>query len=226
MWRLYAKRLIALCHARYHKHAIHPWLINAWQASHSLYKQPWQKSKLLVVDIETTSLSPSDGEMVSIGWVVINNGKIQLNSAQHLYLKNMNTVGDSATIHQIRDCQLEKGLTSEQALCAFIQAATGHVLVFHHCPMDLRFLNSDSKKIFYAKLLLPVIDTLQLEKKYLDRTEQPIKNGDLTLANIRNRYHLPPYPAHNALTDAIATAELLLAQLAHKDNQLMIKHLI
>lgn len=30
------------------------------------------------------------------------------------------------------------------------------------------------------------------------------------------RYHLPPYHAHHALTDALATAELLQAQVAHR----------
>lgn len=226
MWRLRFKRLIATWLARHQQKSIHPWLLKAWQQSHHAEKQPWQQAKLLVVDIETTSLSPHDGEMVSIGWVAIDNAKIQLNSAQHLYLKNSNTVGDSATIHQIRDCQLENGITLEQALLALLQAATGHILVFHHCPMDLRFLNYYCQKILSAKLLMPVIDTLQLEKNYFDRIGKPIQNGDLTLASIRTRYHLPPAPAHNALTDAIATAELLLAQLAHKDSQLTIAKLL
>jgi DNA polymerase-3 subunit epsilon len=35
----------------------------------------------------------------------------------------------------------------------------------------------------------------------------------LTLAKCRERYHLPSYSNHNALSDAMATAELLLAQI-------------
>ena len=46
------------------------------------------------------------------------------------------------------------------------------------------------------------------------RREQPIRQGELTLAACRARYHLPDYRAHNALGDALATAELLLAHLA------------
>lgn len=226
MWRLRFKRFIAIWQARYQQQPIHPWLLKAWQQSRHADKQSWQHAKLLVVDIETTSLSPHGGEMVSIGWVAIHNAKIQLSSAQHLYLKNSNTVGDSATIHQIRDCQLENGISLEHALLALLQAATGHVLVFHHCPMDLRFLNYYCQKILSAPLFMPVIDTLQLEKIYFDRIGKPIQNGDLTLASIRIRYRLPPAPAHNALTDAIATAELLLAQLAHKDRQLNIAKLL
>ena len=37
----------------------------------------------------------------------------------------------------------------------------------------------------------------------------------LRLDSSRKRYNLPTYTPHHALTDAIATAELLQAQLAH-----------
>jgi DNA polymerase-3 subunit epsilon len=37
----------------------------------------------------------------------------------------------------------------------------------------------------------------------------------LNLEKCRHRYNLPDYSNHNALTDAMATAELLLAQINH-----------
>ena len=37
----------------------------------------------------------------------------------------------------------------------------------------------------------------------------------IRLANSRLRYNLPTYPPHEALTDAIATAELFQAQIKH-----------
>ena len=36
----------------------------------------------------------------------------------------------------------------------------------------------------------------------------------LRLAHARQRYNLPPYHPHHALTDALAAAELFLAQMA------------
>ena len=43
----------------------------------------------------------------------------------------------------------------------------------------------------------------------------------------RRRYQLPDYHGHNALWDALATAELLLAQLAHRSrgSRLVLKEL-
>jgi DNA polymerase-3 subunit epsilon len=43
------------------------------------------------------------------------------------------------------------------------------------------------------------------------RRDQPIKQGELKLSALRSRYNLPRYTAHNALIDACATAELMLA---------------
>lgn len=225
MWQLALYRLLAKRRAQSRKQDIHPWLLDAWQQAPNKGKQSWLYTGFLVVDLETSSLSVSDGEILSIGWVAIDYGKIQLNSAKHLLLKNAHSVGHSATIHHLRDCQLETGATVEQALLSLLQAAIGRVLVFHHSPMDMQFLNYHSQKQLGAKLYLPVVDTLQLEKKHLDHIGYPIKAGDLTLANIRKRYGLPAYPAHNALTDALATAELLLAQVAHKGGECSMKSL-
>ena len=47
------------------------------------------------------------------------------------------------------------------------------------------------------------------------RQDAVIMPGSLRLHSCRQRYGLPHYPAHDALTDAVATAELLLAWAAH-----------
>ncbi|MDH5396136.1 MAG: hypothetical protein OEW97_07655, partial [Gammaproteobacteria bacterium] len=39
----------------------------------------------------------------------------------------------------------------------------------------------------------------------------PYKSKDLRLFNLRKKLNMPVYKAHNALLDAIATAELFLA---------------
>jgi DNA polymerase-3 subunit epsilon len=41
------------------------------------------------------------------------------------------------------------------------------------------------------------------------------RTESIRLANSRERYHLPAYAPHDALTDAIATAELLQAQIKY-----------
>ena len=103
-------------------------------------------------------------------------------------------------------------------LAHFLEAAAGKVLVFHNAALDMAFLNRVSRQAFNAPILLPVVDTLLQEEAMLRRREQPIMPGDLRLHACRERYGLPPYQGHNALLDALATAELLLAMAAHRSG--------
>lgn len=63
------------------------------------------------------------------------------------------------------------------------------------------------------------------EKRFIEWFK-PNRPLSIRLANTRSRYHLPTYPPHDALTDAIATAELLQAQIHyHFDGDTPIKKL-
>jgi DNA polymerase-3 subunit epsilon len=58
---------------------------------------------------------------------------------------------------------------------------------------------------------------MHMELAMRKRRDQPVKPGDLQLSTLRSRYNLPRYTAHNALIDACATAELLLAIASRMD---------
>jgi len=198
-------------------------LLACWQESLPSSSQLCRDTDFLVVDLETSSLDANTGEILSIGWVEISQGKIRPSTAEHCFLKSENGVGNSATIHHIRDCELETGRTLIDVAQHFLEVAKGKVLVFHHAPLDMAFLNKASRRLFSVPLLLPVVDTLEIEKKILLRHQDFLKKGALRLGACRDRYHLPVYPAHDALMDAMATAELLLAQLSHKGHKTQLK---
>ncbi len=50
-------------------------------------------------------------------------------------------VGQSATIHVIRDSDLRAGLGAREVMDYLLQQAAGKVLVFHHAGLDLAYLN-------------------------------------------------------------------------------------
>lgn len=201
-------------------------LYQCWKNSGFAISRDWREQEFLVADAEMSSLDSSTGELLSLGWVVIRNGRIQLGSAEHHLLRANTSVGESATIHQIRDCELEDGIDSNELMDRFIKAAAGRVLVFHHALLDVSFLNRLSRRFYGAPLLMPVIDTLQIEKRNLERRELPLGQSVLRLASCCSRYNLPASPAHNALTDALATAELLLAQIAYKGDDVRLGDLV
>ena len=177
-----------------------------------------EQARYLVVDLELTGLDPKRDKIVSMGWVAINDGVVSVNSSQHYFIKLEGSVGHSATIHQIRDVDLNQGISLQQGLELLLKACKNRVVVFHSAWLDYGALTNACKSIFDIPFLTPVVDTLQLEKQNIVRTYQPISNGGLRLAACRERYNLPFYPGHNALIDALATAELLLAILAKKNQ--------
>ena len=65
-----------------------------------------------------------------------------------------------------------------------------------------------------------ILDTLAIEKKRMLRRQQPLVANQLRLFNLREQYGLPRYKAHNALEDAIATAELFLVQIAYLNRDI------
>lgn len=201
-------------------------LENCWQQLKCHGGDGWCEVDFLVMDTETSSLDAAEGELLSAGWVVIRGGRVILSTAEHWLLKPRNTVGDSATIHSLRDCELTGGLEEAELMSRFLQAACGRVLVFHHAPLDLAFLDRISRRLYGAPLLLPVVDTLQVESRSLERRHQPVVTNMLRLASCCARYNLPPAKAHNALTDALATAELLLAQISYKGGKVKLRELV
>lgn len=201
-------------------------LIRCWKQDQIRKNQTWKETEFLVLDTETSSLSAKTGEILSIGWVLIKNGSVILNSAEYYLLQPKNSVGESATIHQLRDCEFVEGISNQEMLTHFLKVATGKVIVCHHALLDIGFLNNLTQECYGLPLLWSVVDTLQIEKRLLEKKEMPLGQSVLRLASCRARYNLPPYPAHNALADALATAELLLAQIAYKGDNTLLQDLI
>jgi DNA polymerase-3 subunit epsilon len=69
-------------------------------------------------------------------------------------------------------------------------------------------------------IAFPVIDTMELDARLYRRLPGffawRMRTESIRLADSRSRYELPRYRAHHALTDALATAELLQAQVAYR----------
>lgn len=212
MFSLLSLRIKRLLARVFYRQGLDKRLLSLWVANVFKTNKQFNDMEFLVVDLETSALSSKHGEILSIGWCVISESRIQLSQTEYYTVMSNGSVGQSAVFHQLRDCDLKAGEELGVILERFLNVAVGRVLVFHGASLDMEFLNSASMAFFHGPLLLPVIDTLQLEKKKLDQRNISLGNDNLRLANCRNRYNLPSYPAHNALNDAVATAELLLAQ--------------
>lgn len=172
---------------------------------------------VISVDLELTGLDARQNQIIAIGWTQIDHGRIRLGSNRHITINAQQTVGESAAIHELTDTEVARGVPLATGLQALFVAAAGRVWLFHHASLDVAFLRQACRD--WAGVVPPfaVLDTLHMELAARKRRDQPIKQGELRLSALRNRYNLPRYTAHNALIDACATAELMLA-IASKMN--------
>ncbi|MEZ8097138.1 exonuclease domain-containing protein [Photobacterium swingsii] len=168
---------------------------------------------IIVIDFETNGLDPTKNTVLSIGWVEIKKGIIDLSTGHHYLVRSQSPItAHSATIHHLLPEQLNQaGLEENLAFSQLLKAMVGKVVIAHGCVVEKGFLGHHIQS-HYQLPSLPVLwlDTLKIEQ-YCNQLRA--RKPDWRLASIRKAYHLPDYPAHHALMDAIATAELYLAQL-------------
>ena len=165
----------------------------------------------LVIDLETTGLDPKRDQILSLGSVQIDSLRVQLQSASHHYICNQQAVREeTAIINHIVPEALEQGVPLNVAMDSLFQQMQGRIVVVHGCCVEQGFIGSYLMQ-HYAIQSLPIIwlDTLRLERSL---KQHGCHQGQLSLslAACRERHGLPEYPAHGALVDAVATAELFL----------------
>ncbi len=178
----------------------------------------FEDAELVALDIETTGLDASTAEMLSVGWVVLRRGRVDLESAESHIVRPSGGVGSSASVHGLTDTMVETGQDRSLVIDRIVKVLTGRVLLVHHADLDKRLLDRLCHEQFGAPLLVPVVDTLALERRRQQRRHHVDEKHSLRLSELRDAYHLPRYNAHDSLVDAIATAELLIAMVAHNDG--------
>lgn len=180
---------------------------------------PFDDTELVCMDIETTGLDPATVDMLSIGWVLIRSGRVDLSTAESHVVKPTGDVGDSASVHGLTDTVVNLGMDPSHAMLRVIEVLAGRALVVHHAGLDKGLLDRLCKAQFGDKLLIPIIDTLALEHRREKRKHHLDENRSLRLPDLRTHYNLPWYRGHDCLVDAIATAELLIAMVAAQTSK-------
>lgn len=178
---------------------------------------------LLVIDLEMTGLDPAADTIVSIGWVPIDAGSIDLAGATEVGVKPdaSRSVGHSATIHGIRDCDRSDGLEPAAALECLMQALAGRIAVFHHAPLDTGFLDRALQQEFGTGWKTPWIDTLDWFRRRQSVRDHDDAAASSRLEAVREHFGLDPRSSHNALDDAISCAEVALILAARSRARLL-----
>lgn len=194
-------------------------------------KSPVTTLKLLATDIETTGFNPAKDQVLSIGFVPVNGLEVDLAGARQILIRPSVEVGDSATVHGLTDDALANAVELHVALDQWLDAMAGRVLLAHHAAIEMGFLGRACRALYGYQPRFPVVDTMSMQFKLLTRgfDDEP-PSGSLRLNAARSQYGLPRYGAHNSLTDALACAELYLAEIAelqaNTNKSLLVKNVV
>ncbi|TYK65717.1 exonuclease domain-containing protein [Colwellia echini] len=190
---------------------------------------PIDKINILSVDFETTGLNAKNDKLLSVGFVTFAQQQISLSSCYHQIINTQQKLEESnVIIHQITDSQKEQGQTLATVVATLLKALAGKVMLVHFARIERQFLTQACIELYGMAPVFPMIDTLVLAKRRLDKRDVAYDPSELRLSHLRHKFALPEHHAHNALGDAIATAELFMAQMskANKDGKTILKDVL
>lgn len=174
--------------------------------------------QMIALDLETTGLDVKRNRILAAGWVLLRGDRIVISSAKEVQARDESAegVGQSAVIHGILDSDLVEAGTLETLLDQLLPELAGRPIIAHAATIERGFLNALLRQLGGTALPNPFIDTLLLERTLIESRGGTINEmqGQLTLEACRARHGLSEHQRHSAAADALATAELFLAQVA------------
>lgn len=175
---------------------------------------PWDSVVYWALDLETGGLDAARDPILAVGMVPVRGGIAVLRDA---YRTLVRPEGGEIDPESVRAHQLVWGEVEGAPPLADVLREVGRrlregVLLVHHRRIDVRFLKRDFKRTGQRWPAPPVVDTRDLLVQDAAFQDPGLARDQLALnlGEARRKYGLPEYRAHDALTDALATAELFL----------------
>jgi len=165
------------------------------------YDKNYFNKNFIILDIETTGLSPFADEICEICAVKTKNFVVQ--EIFHTLVKPKNKIPPEVIkVHGITDNMVKDAPEIEDVLPKLVEFIKDDTLVIHNVDFDLSFINYYLKKLSLPQISVSqTIDTLKIAKTYF-----PLSSHSLSA--LCNDLFLKVKPTHRALDDALATLEL------------------
>lgn len=165
----------------------------------------------IVLDTETTGLSPKDGHrIIEIGCVELIDREITGNR-YHQYIHPQRDIDPGAErVHGISLAFLDGKPTFDAIADDFVAFIDGAELVIHNAPFDVGFLEAELARVAHPQAdiggLYDIIDTLTLARK-----KHPGQKNNLDALCKRYQVDNADRTLHGALLDAEILADVYLA---------------
>ena len=176
-------------------------------------RTPWRAASYCAVDLELSGLDPKRHEIVSFGAVPIDDGRVQLSAA--VRGGSVRCAGSSETsirIHGMRTADLADAPLLDIAIDPLFAVMAGRVPVVHVAAIERGFLRPALRRQG-LRLRGPMIDTSVLGRIWLH--ERGLDHGHVSLTDLAVALGLPSHHPHDALGDAVTTAQAFVALATH-----------
>jgi DNA polymerase-3 subunit epsilon len=172
--------------------------------------QPWRTGEFVALDFELTGLDPARDAIVSFGAVPISGGRVQLADAIYRETKpSVRPSAESVKVHGLRSSDLDHAPSLSVVSNEIWRALAGRFLLTWVADVEIGFLRTvfGGPWWWWRRRTIDVLDVARVH----DRAQKTVvPRGEFSLSATAGRYGLPVEDAHNALNDALMTAELFL----------------
>jgi DNA polymerase-3 subunit epsilon len=170
---------------------------------------PWRDARWCALDLEMTGLDPRHEEIIAIGAVPIDEGRIVLGGGLYTLVRTTRRSQHGAVlVHKLRVPDLADAPPLEEALDRMLEMLAGRVPVFHTAAIERSFLE---RQFAGRRVRLPAAaDTEALGRAWLRHRDGSSPEG-ISLGRLARVLGQPAETPHHALGDALTTAQAFIA---------------
>lgn len=175
---------------------------------------PWRAARYAVLDFESTGTAPRRDEVLQVGLVTAHGAAVQLGSAWASWVRPTRPFSEAAVrVHGLSYAALQDAPPLAEVRPQLARRLHGHVLVAHYAPMEVGFLKRWN--------LRPreVLDTLELALRLDGQRVETARRERYTLNALAQRFGVTVYGEHDALADALMTAQIFVALASSLEEQ-------
>lgn len=175
----------------------------------------WDSLTYWALDLEMGGLNPKKDPILAVGMVPVREGTVRLGEAFRTLVRPAEggvIDPESVRAHQLLWGEVREAPPPREVLPEIARRLRDAVLIVHHQRVDVPFLRRDFEACGLRWPAPRIVDTARLILKIGSMATPGVPRDALPLhlARARREYGLPEYQSHDALTDAVATAELFL----------------
>lgn len=160
------------------------------------------RESYIVIDTETTGFNANSCEIIEVGALKIEDGKV-IDSFASLINPHQEISTTIKNITHIEQDELNLAPNKETIIPKFLEFIGNSTIIGHNISFDIRFINKAAKDLNLKQLTNNSIDTLNISRRVLPDLRSH------KLQDLINYFGIVPSAKHRALADCDSTYQLL-----------------